>query len=138
MKIKVFANTNKLHLLSRCSCHVLYQEIDLLAFALCYVDDFVLFKFYLFFIRVTDLIIFHANTDTIFFSNYTKTFLVFNTFPTLHVSCFFLNNYSVIFFFFINEDLTFLFMLYYLQFILEVITNNLMCKTAILWVHVSP
>lgn len=138
MKIKVFANTNKLHLLSRCSCHVLYQEIDLLAFALCYVDDFVLFKFYLFFIRVTDLIIFHANTDTIFFSNYTKTFLVFNTFPTLHVSCFFLNNYSVIFFFFINEDLIFLFMLYYLQFILEVITNNLMCKTAILWVHVSP
>lgn len=138
MKIKVFANANKLHLLSRCSCHVLYQEIDLLAFALCYVDDFVLFKFYLFFIRVTDLIIFHANTDTIFFSNYTKTFLVFNTFPTLHVSCFFFKIIILSFFFFINEDLTFLFMLYYLQFILEVITNNLMCKTAILWVHVSP
>lgn len=136
MKIKVFANTNKLHLLSRCSCHVFYQEIDLLAFALCYVDDFVLFKFYLFFIRVTDLIIFHANTDTIFFSNYTKTFLVFNTFPTLHVSCFFFKYYVILFF--INEHLIFLFMLYYLQFILEVITNNLMCKTAILWVHVSP
>lgn len=100
MKIKVFANTNKLHLLSRCSCHVLYQEIDLLAFALCYVDDFVLFKFYLFFIRVTDLIIFHANTDTIFFSNYTKTFLVFNTFPTLHVSCFFFKIIILSFFFF--------------------------------------
>lgn len=118
--------------------HVMFyiRKLNLLAFALCYVDDFVLFKFYLFFIRVTDLIIFHANTDTIFFSNYTKKFLVFNTFPTLHVSCFFFKYYVILFF--INEHLIFLFMLYYLQFILEVITNNLMCKIAILWVHVSP
>lgn len=99
MKIKVFANTNKLHLLSRCSCHVLYQEIDLLAFALCYVDDFVLFKFYLFFIRVTDLIIFHANTDTIFFLIILKRFLYSTHFLLYMYHVFFLNNYSVIFFF---------------------------------------
>lgn len=101
MKIKVFANTNKLHLLSRCSCHVFYQEIDLLAFALCYVDDFVLFKFYLFFIRVTDLIIFHANTDTIFFFLIIlKRFLYSTHFLLYMYHGFFLNNYSVIFFFY--------------------------------------
>lgn len=119
--------------------HVMFyiRKLNLLAFALCYVDDFVLFKFYLFFIRVTDLIIFHANTDTIFFLIILKSFL-YSTHFLLYMYHVFFFKYYVIFFFFINEHLIFLFMLYYLQFILEVITNNLMCKIAILWVHVSP
>lgn len=118
--------------------HVMFyiRKLNLLAFALCYVDDFVLFKFYLFFIRVTDLIIFHANTDTIFFLIILKSFLYSTHFLLYMYHVFFFKYYVILFF--INEHLIFLFMLYNLQFILEVITNNLMCKTAILWVHVSP
>lgn len=133
MKIKVFANTNKLHVLSRCSCHVLYQEIELVGIRIMLCWWFCFIQILSFFHTSHRFNNISCKYRHYFFSNYTKKFLVFNTFPTLHVSCFFFLN-IMSYFFFINEHLIFLFMLYYLQFILEVIV----CKIAILWVHVSP